>query len=314
MNEEGKEINLQSQVDGTDQEIYRIKLLGAAKIGEGELENQNHAVVFTRGEPLHTIDMNQDNYLEEALKMRNLLKEFNEDHGLRPPTILDVRFQYEHPDVYDRNFHIIRGGISKALRVINLSEDIFAGFNSTLRQGNITHHEYIQVGKGRDVGLNQISLFEAKVAYSNGEQILSRDIYHLGHQFDFFRMLSYYTIVGFYVISLMVVIIVHLYLYDKPYLSLSGLEAAIMKQALMTGNNPLKAAMTSQFIVQLGLLMALPIVMEIGLKRGFRTALGDIIIMQLQLYLVFFIFLLGTKFHYFGRTILHGRVKYRVTG
>lgn len=35
--------------------------------------------------------MLQDNYLEEAFKMRNLLEEFNEDHGVRPPTILGVR-------------------------------------------------------------------------------------------------------------------------------------------------------------------------------------------------------------------------------
>lgn len=51
------------------------------------------------------------------------------------------------------------------------------GFNSTLRRVNLTHHEYIQVEKGRDVGLNQISLFEAKVACGNGEQTLSRDVY-----------------------------------------------------------------------------------------------------------------------------------------
>lgn len=75
----------------------------------------------------------------------------------------------------------------------------FSGFNSTLRGGNVTHHEYIQVGKGRDVGLNQISLFEAKIANGNGEQTMSRDIYRLGHRFDFFRMLScYFTTVGFY--------------------------------------------------------------------------------------------------------------------
>lgn len=79
------------------------------------------------------------------------------------------------------------------------------GFNSTLRRGNVTHHEYIQVGKGRDVGLNQISLFEAKVACGNGEQTLSRDIYRLGHRFDFFRMLScYFTTIGFYVSSLVI--------------------------------------------------------------------------------------------------------------
>lgn len=34
---------------------------------------------------------------------------------------------YGHPDVFDRVFHITRGGISKASRVINISEDIFAG-------------------------------------------------------------------------------------------------------------------------------------------------------------------------------------------
>ncbi|XP_008801869.1 callose synthase 5 [Phoenix dactylifera] len=339
-------------VDNRDQEIYRIKLPGSAKIGEGKPENQNHAIIFTRGEALQTIDMNQDNYLEEALKMRNLLEEFNEDHGVRQPTILGVRehiftggvsslawfmsnqetsfvtigqrvlanplkvrFHYGHPDVFDRIFHITRGGISKASRGINLSEDIFAGFNSTLRRGNVTHHEYIQVGKGRDVGLNQISLFEAKVACGNGEQILSRDIYRLGHRFDFFRMLScYFTTVGFYISSMLVLLIVYVFLYGKLYLSLSGLESAIIKKARMRGNNALEAAMASQSLVQLGLFMALPMVMEIGLERGFRTALSDFIIMQLQLCAVFFTFSLGTKAHYFGRTVLHGGAKYRATG
>ncbi|KAA8531070.1 hypothetical protein F0562_005779 [Nyssa sinensis] len=339
-------------VDNLDQEIYRIKLPGAAKIGEGKPENQNHAIIFTRGEALQTIDMNQDNYLEEAFKMRNLLEEFNEDHGVRPPTILGVRehiftgsvsslawfmsmqetsfvtigqrvlarplkvrFHYGHPDVFDRIFHITRGGISKSSRGINLSEDIFAGFNSTLRRGNITHHEYIQVGKGRDVGLNQISLFEAKVASGNGEQTLSRDIYRLGHRFDFFRMLScYFTTTGFYVSSMMVVLTVYVFLYGRLYLSLSGLEKSIVKFARSKGNDPLKAAMASQSLVQIGLLMALPMIMEIGLERGFRTALGDMIIMQLQLAAVFFTFSLGTKLHYFGRAILHGGAKYRATG
>lgn len=339
-------------VDTLDQEIYRIKLPGSAKVGEGKPENQNHAIVFTRGEALQTIDMNQDNYLEEAFKMRNLLEEFKEDHGVRPPSILGVRehiftgsvsslawfmsnqetsfvtigqrvlarplkvrFHYGHPDVFDRLFHITRGGISKASAGINLSEDIFAGFNSTLRRGNVTHHEYIQVGKGRDVGLNQISLFEAKVACGNGEQTLSRDVYRLGHRFDFFRMLScYFTTVGFYVSSMIVVITVYVFLYGKLYLSLSGLEEAIIKFARSKGDHALRTVMASQSLVQIGLLMALPMLMEIGLERGFRTALGDMIIMQLQLASVFFTFSLGTKVHYFGRTVLHGGAKYRATG
>lgn len=38
-----------------------------------------------------------------------------------------VRFHYGHPDVFDRLFHLTRGGVSKASKIINLSEDIFAG-------------------------------------------------------------------------------------------------------------------------------------------------------------------------------------------
>nr|GEV22691.1 callose synthase 7-like [Tanacetum cinerariifolium] len=79
--------------DKLDEEIYRIKLPGPPTyIGEGKPENQNHAIIFTRGEALQTIDMNQDNYFEEAFKMRNVLEEFHKDHhGDRRPTILGLR-------------------------------------------------------------------------------------------------------------------------------------------------------------------------------------------------------------------------------
>lgn len=81
----------------------------------------------------------------------------------------------------------------------------YVGFNSTLRRGCISYHEYLQIGKGRDVGLNQISKFEAKVANGNSEQTISRDIFRLGRQFDFFRMLScYFTTIGFYFSSLVI--------------------------------------------------------------------------------------------------------------
>lgn len=45
-----------------------------------------------------------------------------------------VRFHYGHPDVFDRIFHITRGGISKASRTINLSEDVFAGTKSHIKE------------------------------------------------------------------------------------------------------------------------------------------------------------------------------------
>ncbi|KAK8529604.1 hypothetical protein V6N12_060382 [Hibiscus sabdariffa] len=332
-------------------EIYRVKLPGPLKLGEGKPENQNHALIFTRGDAVQTIDMNQDNYFEEALKMRNLLEEYRRSYGIRKPTILGVRehiftgsvsslawfmsaqetsfvtlgqrvlanplkvrMHYGHPDVFDRFWFLPRGGISKASRVINISEDIFAGFNCTLRGGNVTHHEYIQVGKGRDVGLNQISMFEAKVASGNGEQVLSRDVYRLGHRLDFFRMLSFfYTSVGFFFNTMMVILTVYAFLWGRLYLALSGVENAALANS-SDNNRALGAILNQQFIIQLGLFTALPMIVENSLEHGFLQAIWDFLTMQLQLSSVFYTFSMGTRTHYFGRTILHGGAKYRATG
>ncbi|KAK8282320.1 hypothetical protein V6Z12_D08G018700 [Gossypium hirsutum] len=343
---------VKADINGKDKEIYAIKLPGDPKLGEGKPENQNHAIVFTRGNAVQTIDMNQDNYFEEALKVRNLLEEFDRDHGKRPPTILGVRehvftgsvsslasfmsnqessfvtlgqrvlatplkvrMHYGHPDVFDRVFHITRGGISKASRIINISEDIYAGFNSTLRQGNITHHEYIQVGKGRDVGLNQIALFEGKVAGGNGEQVLSRDVYRLGQLFDFFRMMSFYfTTVGFYFCTMLTVLTIYIFLYGRAYLALSGVGETMQVRARITDNAALEAALNTQFLFQIGIFSAVPMVLGFILEQGFLRAIVSFITMQLQLCTVFFTFSLGTRTHYFGRTILHGGARYQATG
>lgn len=76
---------------------------------------------------------------------------------------------------------------------------VLVNFKSRTIVGETNELKLLQVGKGRDVGLNQIALFEGKVAGGNGEQVLSRDVYRLGQLFDFFRMMSFYfTTVGYY--------------------------------------------------------------------------------------------------------------------
>ncbi|KAH7366337.1 hypothetical protein KP509_18G073500 [Ceratopteris richardii] len=70
--------------------IYKIKLPSKPILGEGKAENQNHAIIFTRREALQAIDMNQDYYLEEALKMRNLLQEFIVKESVGSPSILGL--------------------------------------------------------------------------------------------------------------------------------------------------------------------------------------------------------------------------------
>ncbi|CAN6639441.1 1,3-beta-glucan synthase component Fks1p [Trichomonascus vanleenenianus] len=57
---------------------FRIELSGNPILGDGKSDNQNHALIFYRGEYIQLVDANQDNYLEECLKIRSVLAEFEE--------------------------------------------------------------------------------------------------------------------------------------------------------------------------------------------------------------------------------------------
>ncbi|KAB1224868.1 Callose synthase 2 [Morella rubra] len=246
------------------QVIYRIKLPGPAILGEGKPENQNHAIIFTRGEGLQTIDMNQDNYMEEAFKMRNLLQEFLIKHGgVRFPTILGLRE------------HIFTGSVSSLAWFMSNQENSFVTI---------------------------------------GQRLLADPLkvrFHYGHP-DVFDRLFHLTRGGVSKASKLTVLTVYVFLYGRLYLVLSGLEAGLNTIPAIRENKPLQVALASQSIVQIGFLLALPMMMEIGLERGFRRALTDFLLMQLQLAAVFFTFSLGTKTHYYGRTLLHGGARYRV--
>ncbi|MBA0556771.1 hypothetical protein Golob_026847, partial [Gossypium lobatum] len=218
-------------------EIYRVKLPGPLKLGEGKPENQNHALIFTRGGAVQTIDMNQDNYFEEALKMRNLLEEYRQYYGIRKPTILGVRE------------HIFTGSVSSLAWFMSAQETSFV----TLGQRVLANPLKIRM--------------------------------HYGHP-DVF---------------------------DRLYLALSGVENAALSSS-SDNNRALGAILNQQFIIQLGLFTALPMIVENSLERGFLQAIWDFITMQLQLSSVFYTFSMGTRTHYFGRTVLHGGAKYRATG
>lgn len=156
------------------------------------------------------------------------------------------------------------------------------------------------------MGLNQIAMFEAKVASGNGEQVLSRDVYRLGHRLDFFRMLSFYhTTVGFFINNLIVVLTVYAFLWGRAYLAVSGIESYFANSKVLN-NTALTASLNQQLIVQLGIMTALPMIVENALEHGITRAIWEFCTMQLQLASVFFTFSMGTRAHYFGRTLLHG--------
>ena len=330
---------------GGIQEIYRVRLPGNPILGEGKPENQNHAMIFTRGEFLQTIDMNQEGYFEEALKMRNALQEFAKREGSLPTTILGlrehiftgsvsslanymalqetsfvtlgqrvltkplrIRLHYGHPDVFDKLFFITRGGISKSSKGINLSEDIFAGYNNAIRGGQVSFKEYLQVGKGRDVGMSQIYKFEAKLSQGAGEQSLSRDVYRLCHRLDFSRLLSFYFGgIGHYFSNVLTILTIYCVVYLMAVLAIFDMEKI--------GDRRITPMGTIQMLLGgLGLLQTIPLYATLGVERGWWESLREILYVFITGGPLHFMFHIQTKAHYMSQTILVGGAKYRATG
>ncbi|CCE85639.1 Piso0_005257 [Millerozyma farinosa CBS 7064] len=242
---------------------YRIRLSGNPILGDGKSDNQNHAVIFCRGEYIQLVDANQDNYLEECLKIRSVLAEFEEStvpldpystdlkntEYANPVAIIGTReyifsenigilgdvaagkeqtfgtlfartlahiggkLHYGHPDFLNSIFMTTRGGVSKAQKGLHLNEDIYAGMNAVLRGGRIKHCEYIQCGKGRDLGFGSILNFTTKIGAGMGEQMLSREYYYMSSNLSMDRFLSfYYAHPGFHLNNVFIILSIKLFL------------------------------------------------------------------------------------------------------
>lgn len=89
-----------SKLDSEGKRIpkYRIKLSGNPILGDGKADNQNHAIIFYRGEYIQVIDANQDHYMEECLKIRSVLAEFEEYRNLNTnPYVPDMTTEQLSP-------------------------------------------------------------------------------------------------------------------------------------------------------------------------------------------------------------------------
>ncbi|EGV62195.1 1,3-beta-glucan synthase component [Yamadazyma tenuis ATCC 10573] len=242
---------------------YKIQLPGNPILGDGKSDNQNHAIIFCRGEYIQLVDANQDNYLEECLKIRSVLEEF-EEHSppldpystqlktsgyANPVAIIGTReyifsenigvlgdvaagkeqtfgtlfartlahiggkLHYGHPDFLNAIFMNTRGGVSKAQKGLHLNEDVYAGMNVLCRGGRIKHCEYIQCGKGRDLGFGSILNFTTKIGAGMGEQMLSREHFYLSTRLPLDRFLSYYYAhPGFHLNNAFIILSIKLFL------------------------------------------------------------------------------------------------------
>ncbi|KAF7149422.1 hypothetical protein RHSIM_Rhsim03G0142900 [Rhododendron simsii] len=267
---------VKADISGKDKEIYIIKLPGNPKLGEGKPENQNHAVIFTRGNAVQTTDMNQDNYFEEALKMRNLLEELHCDRGILPATILGVRD------------HCFTESVSSLVSFMSNQESSFV----TLGQRVLAKPLKALSPLVSDHGLFDTVWEVDGTSWSNS----------LTSEVNPDRALL--TCVQLTVLT------VYIFLYGKACLALAGVGEDVQSRAKVLDN----AALNAQFLFQIGIFIAMAMILGFILEQGFLRALVSFATIQLQLCTVFFTFSLGTRTHYFGRTILHGGARYQATG
>ncbi|ODV58564.1 1,3-beta-glucan synthase [Ascoidea rubescens DSM 1968] len=148
--EEGKDPRIYSAIidghcelmeNGRRRPKFRIQLSGNPIIGDGKSDNQNHALIFHRGEYIQLIDANQDNYLEECLKIRSVLAEFEE---LSPDQVNPYAPELKYED---KKFHPV--AIVGAREYIfsentGILGDVAAGKEQTF--GTLFHRVLAQIG------------------------------------------------------------------------------------------------------------------------------------------------------------------------
>ena len=336
---------------GDVRQLYKVRLPGDPILGEGKPENQNHAIIFAHGEYLQTLDMNQDNYMGEAFKMRNLLEMFvgnvrivgfrehiiSADSGLVASFAasnefvfgtmiqrfmawpLMVRLHYGHPDMWDKVWASTAGGVSKASKTIHVSEDIFGGANAVMRGGSIIYTEAVHCGKARDITFAGINQFEQKISGGNALQCMSRDYSRMGANLDIFRLLSLYTTsIGFFLTaSLLHTALIGMLL---SLISLAMCRAeTFFKEGDVSfeverGSIGMDHVYSAEFVLQLGFVKAVPLFIELWVETGFFNALKGLAWDIVSLKQIFTLFTERTRDYFFDQGVLYGSASYIATG
>eukprot|EP00930_Biecheleria_cincta_P034274 TRINITY_DN23700_c0_g1_i1.p1 TRINITY_DN23700_c0_g1~~TRINITY_DN23700_c0_g1_i1.p1 ORF type:complete len:1961 (-),score=292.91 TRINITY_DN23700_c0_g1_i1:88-5970(-) len=342
---------------------YKVELPGFPILGDGKSDNQNHAIIFMRGVFSQCIDANQGAYFEQMLMLPCVLGEFRREAdfndgakkiiGLpehitsdigsigdfaagsevafgtilqRTYSVLGARMHYGHPDIMNKQFMMQQGGVSKATKTLNLSEDIFAGMDFTLRgQGRtIKHCEYFHVSKGRDLGFNTVLGFFSKLSSGAGEQIITRQMFrlhvllHLPEAFAF-----YYAHVGYYVTQALVS-------GAMPILTFTWavVLAADCEQTFRAFENycPLSGKSAAEYMAQtlsvwyswvlLLFLVAtsMPLFAEVWMQRSFKTAICLLGKQYCTLSFLLFVFQAKIIGYYVVNELRYGGATYVATG
>ena len=334
-------------------ETMVVQRVGRLRIGEGKAENQMHALQFVNGMVLQAMDMNQYATRENGYKVpfaladyfttptpggelgsESMIPEFRilgfpEWCYTRPLSLigefmgaaewcfvtitqrvlnwpLRIRCHYGHPDFFDCFWVRNRGGQSKASPMVNTNEDIFAGYEMLGRGDRGAYVEFIETQKGRETAFGGAFTFEAKLAQGGAQQVRSYDVYRLNRGLDVFNRWSLcFTSLAFYITNLLMAISVNYYVLSIALYAVSGVT--YHKLGL------LDAVIAVPWLIQIGYVLALPLVVEMTLHRGLWHALAQFF-KNLIPSIIFFVFHLRTKMYYFTQGLLIGKGGYAGTG
>jgi hypothetical protein len=356
----------EESVDGRRHPQYRIELPGYPILGDGKSDNQNHAIPFMRGTLSQCIDANQGAYFEQMLLLPCVLGEFRSEHRgdgggkkiigfpehitsdigsvgdmaasaevafgtilQRTYSVLGARMHYGHPDIMNKQYMMQQGGVSKATKTLNLSEDIFAGMDFTLRgQGReIKHCEYFHLSKGRDLGFNTVLGFFSKISSGAGEQILTRQMLRIGHVFHLPDFLTFhYAHVGYYLNQFLVSWALPCFL--LVWLMVLVSECDVGFEAFQNCHNPfgertntsaqIMASLMSAYFSWLLLLFlvatSLPLFAEVWIERSLKKAAAGMFKQMLTLSPLLFIFQAKVIGYYVVNELRFGGATYVSTG
>eukprot|EP00759_Apiculatamorpha_spiralis_P055525 PhF_6_TR7835/c0_g1_i3/m.11365/K11000/CALS; callose synthase len=218
---------------------------------------------------------------------------------------LGVRMHYGHPDFFDASWVLCQGGMSKPNPLVNLNEDIFAGYHIKNNGERIIHVEFMLEGKGRETNFDGGNGFEAKLAMGAAMQFRTRDIFELSRRCNIVERHSLlFGTIGYYIFSTITVALITFHMLTHILLHLAGVSS----YDLGVRGSPF----ATEWVMQLGMVQAVPLCAQLVIDYGIRglwTYIRDVAGVTF-----YFTFCLMTKHYWFLKSLLNGNADYIATG
>jgi len=183
---------------------------------------------------------------------------------------IGTRMHYGHPDFVDCFWARNRGGMSKSSPVVNLSEDIFAGYNVRMREEMLPHVDALEFEKGREATFNAASNFFSKISGGSIAVIRSRDNHLICERIGILHSLSFYfTSVAFYVSNFLIDCSIVLYVLLFIVFTLANIDLGRL--------SALGSTFSTEWVLSMGIVSLFPQLFEMVLEFGTIHAVREVV-------------------------------------